>query len=281
MARILAISSQVARGHVGLSAIVPTLQRLGHEVTALPTILLSNHPGHAKVAGQQVAPDLLRRVLDALEANGWLSETDAVITGYLPSISHVEVAIDAIGRVTSNRSDARILVDPVLGDEPKGVYIDRSAAERIRDELVPLADTVTPNAFELGWLTSIAITSIAGALGACEALTPRYVLATSVPGDRQTELENLLFERGTGKALACTVTRQDRVPNGTGDFLSALYLGHGLRGMAAGDALAVSIGGVDAAIKASVGHDELQLASSQAAWADAGPWPVRLARTEC
>ena len=46
MARILAISSQVVRGHVGLSAIVPALQRLGHEVLPIPTIILSNHPGH-------------------------------------------------------------------------------------------------------------------------------------------------------------------------------------------------------------------------------------------
>ena len=67
MARVLAISSQVARGHVGLAAIVPALQGLGHEVIALPTVLLSNHPGHGTVAGEQVAPALLRRMLDALD----------------------------------------------------------------------------------------------------------------------------------------------------------------------------------------------------------------------
>ena len=84
MPRVLAISSQVARGHVGLGAVVPVLQALGHDVIALPTVLLSNHPGHAHAAGECVGPDQLRRMLDALGANGWLGEIDAVLTGYLP-----------------------------------------------------------------------------------------------------------------------------------------------------------------------------------------------------
>jgi pyridoxine kinase len=89
MGRYLVISSQVAHGHVGLSAIVPALQAMGHEVIALPTILLSNHPGHAKVAGFKVEPSVLGQMLDALEANGRLKRVDAVLTGYLPTVDHV------------------------------------------------------------------------------------------------------------------------------------------------------------------------------------------------
>ena len=47
MAKVLAISSHVVRGHVGLDATVPALQYLGHEVWALPTVLLSSRPGSA------------------------------------------------------------------------------------------------------------------------------------------------------------------------------------------------------------------------------------------
>ena len=50
MARILILSSWVAHGHVGLSAAAPALQALGHEVTQLPTTVLSNHPGWPHVA---------------------------------------------------------------------------------------------------------------------------------------------------------------------------------------------------------------------------------------
>jgi pyridoxine kinase len=138
MGRILAISSQVARGHVGLSAIAPALQRLGHDVIALPTILLSNHPGHPAAAGEHVSPDLLRRMLDALRTNGWLGSIDAILTGYLPSAEHVRFAIEAIEGVRPHVSRVRVLVDPVLGDEPKGLYIDPEAASAIISSPSPM-----------------------------------------------------------------------------------------------------------------------------------------------
>ena len=89
---VLAISSEVARGHVGNSAARFALNRLGHQVIALPTVMLSNHPGHSHVAGTRIEPDTLRRMLDALDKNGWLAEVDAVLTGYLPTAEHVAVA---------------------------------------------------------------------------------------------------------------------------------------------------------------------------------------------
>jgi pyridoxine kinase len=274
MARVLVISSQVARGHVGLAAIVPALQGLGHEVIALPTVLLSNHPGHGTVAGEQVAPALLRRMLDALAANGWLGEIDAVMTGYLPSAEHVRFAVEAIGRVKARARTVRVLVDPVLGDEGKGLYIDAGAAAAIRDELVGLADVVTPNAFELQWLTGKAVGSVSEAVMAAAGLPGPLVLATSVAAGADA-LSTVLVPKD-GDAVACCVPRRFGVPNGTGDFLAALYLGHELRlGVTrASEALALAGAGVDAVIDASRGYDELQLMTTRNAWVDARPLPV-------
>ena len=97
MATVLAMSSMVARGHVGLGAITPALQLQGHEVIALPTVVLSNHPAHRDVARLEVPASRLEAMLDALEANGWLGSVDAVLTGYLPTVSHVEFARQARG----------------------------------------------------------------------------------------------------------------------------------------------------------------------------------------
>lgn len=275
MARVLAISSQVARGHVGLSAIVPALQRLGHEVTALPTILLSNHPGHAEAAGERVSPELLERMLVVLEGSGWLGEIDAVLTGYLPSVEHVRFAGRAVERVRAHRRDARIVVDPVLGDAPKGLYIDAAAAALIRDELAPLAHIVTPNAFELGWLTSAGVANAAQVQTAAALLAADCVLAKSVHA-ADGNLDNVLTQKGAA-ALACTVQRQSDVPNGTGDLLGALLLGHDLRlgSGHTGEAFALALAGVQAAIAASVSFDELQLAASQDAWAQPTPLALR------
>jgi pyridoxine kinase len=274
MARVLAISSQVARGHVGLAAIVPALQRLGHDVIALPTILLSNHPGHRTAAGEQVPPDLLQRMLDALDKNDWLSGIDAILTGYLPSPGHVRFAADAIQRVRTQSESARVLVDPVLGDEPKGVYIDAAAAAHIRDDLIVLADIATPNAFELGWLASTRIGSVDDAVKAAKVLAPSQMLATSTPSAKGA-IANVLIDKGSNEAFVAEVQHKDKVQNGTGDLLSALYLGHALRGAPAPEAFALAVAGVDAAIAASVGQDELALIASPQAWTDSAPWPLQ------
>lgn len=274
MARVLAISSQVARGYVGLAAIVPALQRLGHDVIALPTILLSNHPAHPIASGDQVSPDLLRRMLDALDANGWLRGIDAILTGYLPSSAHVQFAVEAVLRVREHSARLRVLVDPVLGDEPKGVYIDAAAAAHIRDDLAVLADIATPNAFELGWLAATRIASADDAVKAAEILAPPQMLATSVPA-AEGALANVLIDKDSNEIFVAEVTRKARVQNGTGDLLSALYLGHCLRGTTASEGFALAVAGVDAAIAASTGQDELALVASSSAWADPQPWPLR------
>ena len=67
MARVLALSSHVAFGSVGLAAIVPALQSLGHEVIAVPTVVLSNHPGYGPFSGERISAAMLGQILDALD----------------------------------------------------------------------------------------------------------------------------------------------------------------------------------------------------------------------
>ena len=119
MARVLALSSHVAFGSVGLAAIVPALQWLGHEVIVMPTVVLSNHPGYPRFAGEPIPAAQIGAMLDALEANGWLAETAAVISGYLPSPAHVGEARSAVERVRRANPSALYLCDPVFGDDRK------------------------------------------------------------------------------------------------------------------------------------------------------------------
>lgn len=259
MARILSISSQVVRGHVGNSAAVIALQRLGHEVWPLPTVVLSNHPGHPKVAGLRIPPETILAIVRALEGNGWLGEIDAVSTGYLPSAAHVAAAAAAIRLVAEARRDVLVLVDPVLGDDPKGLYIEPAAAEAVRDTLLPLAGIVTPNRFELAWLSGRPVTDPGSAAEAAKALAVPAVVATSIPGRAPGggELVNLLWSSDGVREAA--VPRQIGVPHGTGDLLAALYLGTLLNGASAAEALGAAALGVRAAIEASAGADELKL----------------------
>jgi pyridoxine kinase len=213
MARILAISSQVVFGPVGLSAIVPALQAEGHEVLALPTILLSNHPGHGRPAGvaQELPP-----IIDALEKLGAFKNIDAVLTGYFANAAQVETVAALLKRLQC----PIVLVDPVIGDHGK-LYVPQDVAGAIRDLLLPLASILMPNVFELAWLSVQAVNDPEAALRVARSLKIENVIVTSVPLDDD--------RIGT---LSVTATNFDQVssphlksvPHGTGDYLSGLFL---------------------------------------------------------
>jgi pyridoxine kinase len=216
MARVLAISSQVVYGPVGLNCIVPALQSKGHEVLAIPTILLSNHPGHGKPEGRATAPSELTAMIVALENLGAFKSLDAVITGYFANAEQIEIVAALIARLHCQI----VLVDPVLGDHGK-LYVSQTIAEAIRDRLVPLATIVTPNAFELSWLTGLPTDNQSEAIRAARSLNVSDVLATSV-AKSVSELSTLRISGGRVETIPSRIETQ--VPNGIGDFLSGLYL---------------------------------------------------------
>ncbi len=261
--RILAISSQVAHGHVGLSAILPVLQRLGYDVTAIPTILLSNHPGFAHCAGAHVDVALLESMVDTIAANGWLATFDAVLTGYLPTAGHVSFARRTIARLREAAPSILVICDPILGDDPKGLYIDHAAACAIRDELLPRAHLALPNRFELSWLASSQVESVTDAVTAARTLPVPVTVATSIPaGDGRHA--NVYAETDT--ALVAFFDRLDDVTNGTGDAFSAL--------MAARWPMERATGALGAMASASRRREHLLILDPDAEWPSASAVPV-------
>ncbi len=272
MPLILSLSSQVARGHVGNSASGFVWQRLGFEVIALPTVVLSNRPDYSHCAGESLSAARLDAMLGALDANGFLDGLDAVFTGYLPGAEHFWLAARWVDRLKARHPGLLYCCDPILGDEPDGLYIAEPAAAALRDELVPRAGILTPNAFELGWLSGRRIDTAEDAITAARALAG-VVLATSAPGGEPDALANIAVS-GSGAWRAVSARRRD-VPHGTGDLIAALFLAHMMRGHDLSGALALAAGGLEAVVEASAGRDELALVATQNEWADAAPWPVK------
>ena len=258
MSRVLIMSSWTSVGHVGLSAATPVLQTLGHDVTQLPTIILSNHPGWPRFAGQAVAPERLAEMVDAIDANGWLDGHDAFLTGYLPSVAHVALACDIANRLARRASPPRLVVDPILGDEPKGLYLTEEVAVAVRDRLAPLADVLTPNRFELGWLTGRSVATLADVRAAAASLTGASrcaALVTSPPlpgGDT-----GVLVVGPSGDALFRAHSFAD-VPNGAGDAFSAM--------IAAGLTVGAALGHLQALVEASAGADHLNIIGAADRW---------------
>jgi pyridoxine kinase len=216
MGRVLAVSSQTVYGPVGLSAAVPALEALGHEVLALPTILLSHHPGHGVPAGQATPAPLLTEMWDSLARVGALKRLDAVLTGYFASVAQVIAVAERLVVLGSECEELQVLVDPVIGDHGK-LYVPVDVAEAIRDRLLPLATITTPNVFELEWLSGEA--SIRKAVN---KLAVRETLVTSALRAKG-QIANMLFS--DGDVFESEAPHLAHVPHGTGDFLAAAYLG--------------------------------------------------------
>ena len=270
--RILSIQSEVVFGHVGNTAARFVLQRMGVDVMAVPTVLFSNHPGHGGFRGRFTPAAEIGELVSGLQERAFLSPLGAVLSGYLGAPDQTAEVRSAVLKVKAANPGAIYLLDPVFGDEG-GAYARPGVAESMAKHLLPLADIVTPNRFELASLTSRRIDDPDSAASAARILGRPLVLATSVPcGDGCIGTAAITQ---TGAWLVKT-TRQDAQLSGTGDVLAALFLGHIVLGRTEPESLALASAALDAVIRLSVqaGSKELLLVAGQDMLANAAPLEV-------
>jgi pyridoxine kinase len=273
--RFLSIQSLVAYGHVGNSSATFPLQRLGHEVWPVPTVVFSNHTGYGAWRGPLLAPEDVRAVVTGIEERGVLPTCDAVLSGYLGGPGICDVVVDAVQRVKRANPAATYTCDPVMGNATSGCFVDPAIPPIIREQVVPHADVITPNQFELGYLTDTEPDTLASTLDsadAARAMGPSTVLVTSVlRPDRPDDTIEMMVVTEDG---AWTV-RTPRLPieaNGSGDLTAALFTAHlGSSGSAA-DALGLTASSVVGVLRATIdsGERELQIVLGQEAIASPG-----------
>ncbi|MBO0764234.1 MAG: bifunctional hydroxymethylpyrimidine kinase/phosphomethylpyrimidine kinase [Hyphomicrobiaceae bacterium] len=255
MATVLAISSLVARGRVGLAATVPALEWLGHEVWAMPTVMLASRPGLGRPSGHEVPPPDLAAMLGALEADGCWPKLGAVLTGYFPSPRSAAVVAAAIRGIRRAVPKVPVLVDPIMGDNGR-LYVGEATAAAIRDELMPLATMATPNLFELGWLTGAAEGAAGDPRATARRLGPSTVVVTSA-AETGDSITTLAIEAAA--VIERTRPRREGIPNGAGDLFAGLLLGRLLNGDALATALDASLADLDRVLAASAGRDALDV----------------------
>jgi pyridoxine kinase len=227
--RFLSIQSFVAYGHVGNSAATFPLQRLGHEVWPVLTVVFSNHTGYGAWKGPLLAPDDVRAVVTGIEERGVLPTCDAVLSGYLGSPGICEVVVDAVARVKAANPEATYTCDPVMGNATSGCFVDPALPPIIREQVVPHADVITPNQFELGFLTDTAPDSLEATLESADAamaMGPSTVLVTSLlRPDRPQDTIEMLAVTADG-AWSVRTPQLPIKANGSGDLTAALFTAH-------------------------------------------------------
>lgn len=270
MKTALIISSHVAASRVGATASAFCLRRLGIETTVVPTTILGRHPGWGAPGGKALDASHLRDMWAAIKAQN--IKFDAVMTGYLADDAHIEVAAEIITDIKKANPNAIILVDPVMGDNGR-LYVPESRARALIANLLPLADIITPNAWELSFITEKSASDLESVLETISSLNTAY-LVTSVP---HNDAIGALFVDGTARYFVHH-EKFTSVPHGGGDSLAATFLAHLLAGDLRRDALAKSVASIFALLSAAIETDagELPLIREQDALVIAKPLPITI-----
>ena len=270
--KFLSIQSAVAYGHVGNSAAVFPLQRLGHEVWPVATVQFSNHTGYGAWRGPLLAPDDVADVITGIEERGVLGQLDGVLSGYQGSAAIADVVLDAVARVRAANPRASYTCDPVMGNATSGCFVHPDIPPILRERVVPAADVITPNQFELGFLTDTEPQTLEEILIAAELarkMGPRTVLVTSVDraGSADDAIEMLVVN--DDGAWSVQTPRLPLKANGSGDVTSALFTAH-LLATDAPTALGRTAASVFALLEETLrsGERELRLVAAQDAFVD-------------
>jgi len=215
----LVLSSFVAASRIGGAAQQYVLAAHGIDPVLVPTVMLGRSPAKG-AQGQATPPELFARMLADVEADALFGLVDLVITGHFSSPEQVEIAAGALARIQAAAARAPVVVvDPILGDAAKGLYVSPEVAEAVAARLVPLAHWITPNLWELGHLAGRELRDAEAAVTAARRLG-KPALVTSAPAGRD---EMALLYVDAEAATLFAHPRLAQAPNGTGDLVTASF----------------------------------------------------------
>lgn len=229
MTSILSIQSSVAYGHAGNSAAAFPLMRMGVEVCPVLTVHFSNHTGYGAWRGPLLDPADVLDVVRGIDERGALAGCDALLSGYLGNGATGATVLAAAELLRERNPDAVWCCDPVMGDVGRGFFVHEDVPPMFRDRVVPMAQILTPNHFELDQLVGRETHTLDEILAAVDELRdrgPRTVLVTSmVSTDTDPSTVQMLAVDDAGAHLV-TTPKLDAYFVGSGDVTSAIFLAH-------------------------------------------------------
>jgi pyridoxine kinase len=229
MSHILSIQSHVASGYVGNRSAVFPLQRLGCEVSFINTVQFSNHTGYGAWTGEIFSATHIQDVINGLWKNNTMANIDALLSGYQGSAELGEVIISTVKKLRTEHPDVIYCCDPVMGDVGRGIYVRSDAASFIKQHAVQHADILTPNQFELAYLTDREINTLDDVLLACQQLHAKgikIILVTSLTraGVSENDIEMLVSTKDGAWVTRTPRFHFERAPSGSGDATAAIFL---------------------------------------------------------
>lgn len=234
MTHILSIQSHVASGYVGNRAAVFPLQRLGCEVSFINTVQFSNHTGYGHWQGDIFSAEHIQKVINGLWQNGTFKKIDAILSGYQGSVDLGKIIVNTVLQVKTQSPKVIYCCDPVIGDIDRGIYVLPETANFIKTQAIKNADIITPNQFELAYLTNLEINSSTDVLNACQLLHkigPGIILVTSLTyGENNPDhIEMMVSTNNNVWKVQTPRFKFIDNPSGSGDTTAAIFLAHYLK----------------------------------------------------
>ncbi len=265
---ILSIQSHVAYGHVGNSSAVFPMQRLGCEVWPIHTVQFSNHTGYGAWKGRVYDGAMIDEIMEGIADRGVLPSCGGVISGYMGSADIGHAILSAVARVKGASPGALYGCDPVIGDVGRGIFVRPGIPEFMRDKAMPAADIVTPNQFELEYLTSMPVGTLVEAKAAVAALRrmgPKVVLLTSMLTAETPDDAIDMLAADEGGAWRVRTPKLGLNVNGAGDAIMALFFVHYARTRSAAQALGEAAASIHGLLKrtAEAGSREILTVAAQ------------------
>lgn len=228
---VISVQSQVVYGCVGNSIAIPTLQRMGLITAAVPTVMFSNTPHYPTLFGGVVPDEWFKGYLQGLDDRGASQQAQAILVGYMGGPSQASILAEWLAQQAAAQPHRLVIIDPVIGDYDTGIYVDPRMTKAYIDTLLPQAQGMTPNAFELEQLTGLPVATLDQAIAAARTLltgNTRWVVVTSVApvsdGQASAGMRVLMVTRETQQLFSHP--QIDIAPKGTGDLFSAALTGY-------------------------------------------------------
>ncbi len=265
---ILSIQSHVAYGHVGNASAVFPMQRLGVEVWPIHTVQFSNHTGYGSWKGRVFDGPAIEDLVEGIAERGVLNRCDGVLSGYMGSADIGTAILSAVARVRALNPEALYCCDPVIGDVGRGVFVRPGIPEFMRDQALPAADIITPNQFELDFLSGVTIQSlddVKKAVSTVQDMGPKVILVTSVETTGTPADSVDLVSGEGGRFWRVRTPKLSLSVNGAGDAIAALFFVHYARSRSAPTALAEASASVYGLLKrtAEAGSREILTIAAQ------------------
>lgn len=234
MQGVLSIQSHVAFGHAGNSSAVFPMQRMGLEVWSINTVQFSNHTQYPQGwKGNVFQPEHITNIIKGLKDIDVLKQCRALITGYLGSPEQCHAVVDAVKQTKQANLGALYVCDPVMGSPTKGCIVAPGVTDVLVTQLMPMADVIVPNQFELAQFVGMKIESLEDAIKACKkALTkgPKFVLVKHLHCVSSEKFSMLLAYGNQCYLAQRPKINFDRDLVGVGDLISSVFTAGLLKG---------------------------------------------------